>query len=486
MRHDHGWKATEVKSIRTALLQWYDKRRRCLPWRGDFPPFLTPFEEKGPDYVASATVSPYGTWVSEIMCQQTRVETVVDYYVRWMEKFPTVHALAAAEPEQVNAAWAGLGYYRRARMLHDGAKYVVETYDGEMPNDIDRLKAIPGIGPYTAGAIASVAFGVPAPLVDGNVIRVVSRLRAVGADPKHKPLIDHCWESGAALIDPKRPGDFNQALMELGARLCSIQACMLCLQIFNFCAQNPSCETCPVQAHCHAYAESQKPPTKSKKAKIDCLMCDMSRLEEWGIAGGEVTQYPLKTRKKAPRNEALNILVITTDDEDGNLAYLMTKRPEGGLLAGQWEFPAFKISDDDEIPSYKARQDFSNTQLMALFDLTSMKAIEPFMQSREDKGELVHIFSHVKHHMGVEHVALVPSKDFKALFPPVYTWMTAAKLAEAGITTGMKKVMQLLEKTKPAKKTKAPREPASRKVKCKVEPSAPITSFFKFAAKTEP
>ncbi|KDO22664.1 hypothetical protein SPRG_10979 [Saprolegnia parasitica CBS 223.65] len=434
MRHDHGWKSAEVKAIRAGLLAWYDKRRRCLPWRGDSPPFLSVVEDRAPGYAASVPVSPYGTWVSEIMCQQTRVETVVDYYVRWMEKFPTVHALAAAEPDQVNAAWAGLGYYRRARMLHDGAKFVVETYNGDMPNDIERLKAIPGIGPYTAGAIASVAFNVPAPLVDGNVIRVVSRLRAIGADPKHKPLLDHCWESGQTLIDADRPGDFNQALMELGARLCSIQ--------------NPSCESCPVQAQCYAYTESQ------------------------------VTQYPLKTRKKAPRNEALNILVLTTELTDGEIAYLMTKRPEGGLLAGQWEFPAFKMANDDVIPAYKARQKVSNDQLCDLFGLSTMKAIVPYIESRADKGDLVHIFSHVKHHMGVEHVQLTPNEALATLFSPAYAWMTPSKLAEAGVTTGMKKVMQLVHPTKAAKKTKAPREPTSRKVKCRVE-AAPITSFFK-------
>ncbi|EQC25083.1 hypothetical protein SDRG_17036 [Saprolegnia diclina VS20] len=464
MRHDHGWKSTEVKAIRAALLAWYDKRRRCLPWRGDSPPFLSVLEDRAPGYVASVPVSPYGTWVSEIMCQQTRVETVVDYYVRWMDKFPTVHALAAAEPDQVNAAWAGLGYYRRARMLHDGAKFVVETYNGEMPNDIERLKAIPGIGPYTAGAIASVAFNVPAPLVDGNVIRVVARLRAIGADPKHKPLLDHCWESGQTLLDADRPGDFNQALMELGARLCSIQ--------------NPSCESCPVQAQCHAYAESQVPKKTAKATDIECSMCDMTRLDEWGLPGGEVTQYPLKTRKKAPRNEALNILVLTTEFADGEIAYLMTKRPEGGLLAGQWEFPAVKMADDDVIPAYKARQNVSNDQLCELFGLTTMKAIVPYLESRADKGDLVHIFSHVKHHMGVEHVQLTPNEALATLFPPAYAWMTPAKLAEAGVTTGMKKVMQLLNPTKAAKKTKAPRQPTSRKVKCKVE-SGPITSFFK-------
>ncbi|OQR99573.1 hypothetical protein THRCLA_06456 [Thraustotheca clavata] len=465
MTHSHRWTTTEVQSIKARLLQWYDKERRCLPWRGDAPPFLVSISER----VTSdrSIVSPYATWVSEIMCQQTRVETVVEYYVKWMEKFPTVEALAAADPEQVNAAWAGLGYYRRARMLHEGAKFVVEKLNGKMPQDVETLKTIPGIGPYTAGAIASVAFNVPAPLVDGNVIRVVARLRAIGADPKHKPLLDHCWESGETLIDKNQPGDFNQAIMELGATLCSIQ--------------NPSCMTCPVQDYCHAYAESQLPLNKGERPKVDCTMCDLTRLEEWGLAGGEVTQYPLKTRKKAPRNETLNVLVLTKINSDGQMAHLMTKRPEGGLLAGQWEFPVAKISDDGEIPNYSKRKEYSDVQLLSLFDLTSMKAIESYLKSRQDKGELIHIFSHVKHHMGIEHIQLDESSKLDSIFPTTYSWLTQEDLTKSGLTTGMKKVLGLLNPSKRAKQTSR----SSRNVKCKTESTPTIKSFFEFASKSQ-
>ncbi|KAI9982947.1 hypothetical protein PInf_006751 [Phytophthora infestans] len=256
-RHDF-W-PQELLTTRTELLAWYDAHRRKLPWRGDPPPYLTTAthtsqkkkrnaastktglaaflkkevedvkqDKKEEDEIAMdgdtamepRKVAPYETWVSEIMLQQTRVDTVVEYFLRWIDKFPTVAALAEANEEDVNALWAGLGYYRRARMLHAGAKYVVENYDGELPSTVDQLLTIPGIGPYTAGAIASIAFGNREPLVDGNVIRVMARMRAVGADPKNKQLIKYSWKAAKELVEEcDRPGALNQALMELGATI---------------------------------------------------------------------------------------------------------------------------------------------------------------------------------------------------------------------------------------------------------------------------
>ncbi|GLE09720.1 hypothetical protein PINS_up021550 [Pythium insidiosum] len=237
----HSADAKRVQEVREQLLIWYDANRRKLPWRGDPPPYLStathtkqtaaaafkgkslkkrsgmdafvkrevqeepspaPVEEEQQEEEKETaetqpskprTVAPYETWVSEIMLQQTRVDTVVDYFLRWTEKFPTVGALASASEEDVNALWAGLGYYRRARMLHAGAKYVMDNFGGVLPSTTEDLLTIPGIGPYTAGAISSIAFGNREPLVDGNVIRVVARLRAVGADPKNKQLINFSW-----------------------------------------------------------------------------------------------------------------------------------------------------------------------------------------------------------------------------------------------------------------------------------------------------
>jgi A/G-specific adenine glycosylase len=183
-----------LEEARASLLTWYAANRRRLPWRGDSPPYngsTAGTNKPGaagaskaaaaapPPGGSAASVSAYGVWVSEIMCQQTRVEAVIPYWLAWMEAFPTVEALAAASEEAVNARWAGLGFYRRARMLHEGAKQVVSEHGGVLPDTVDGLLGLRGVGRYTAGAIASIVHGVPAPIVDGNVLRVFSRLAAV-------------------------------------------------------------------------------------------------------------------------------------------------------------------------------------------------------------------------------------------------------------------------------------------------------------------
>ena len=173
----------EVASIRANLLAWYDRQQRSLPWRKSTKPVK---DEENVDGNKGNVIpgSPYAVWVSEVMLQQTRVATVVDYFNRWMERWPTVHDLARATPEEVNEAWAGLGYYRRAALLHKGAKEVVEKHGGSLPRDVKGLLAIPGIGAYTAGAISSIAFQRREALVDGNVIRVLARLRGYTGDTK--------------------------------------------------------------------------------------------------------------------------------------------------------------------------------------------------------------------------------------------------------------------------------------------------------------
>jgi A/G-specific adenine glycosylase len=277
-------------------------------------------------------VPAYGTWVSEIMLQQTRVETVIDYFSRWMRAFPTPQALAAAPLEAVNAQWAGLGYYRRARFLHEGAKALVADHGGQLPGTAKRLLAIPGIGRYTAGAVASIAFGLREPVVDGNVIRVLSRLRALPAPAKDKRLADLCWALQTDLLAPDRPGDFNQATMELGATLCTPKA--------------PRCGSCPLRRVCRARAEG-------------------------GAAAA--LRYPAKATKKPPKEETLAVCVVQRvfvaaeaaggvedgeddeddeDDEDGEDGedgeqggqFLCVQRPSGaGLLAGQWELLCAKV-----------------------------------------------------------------------------------------------------------------------------------------------
>lgn len=298
----------EVKSLRPKLLSWYAENRRNFPWRGD----------SGEGY-AARVVSPYGTWVSEIMLQQTRTETVIPYWNRWMDKWPTVSDLAAASPEEVNSLWAGLGYYRRAQQLLLGAKMVVSEHDGVLPATVPQLLRVPGIGPYTAGAISSIAYGQSEPVVDGNVIRVLSRLRAIEQEIG-PAMTKECWRLSHEIIDSKNPGDFNQSLMELGATVCK--------------PTNPDCGNCPIASLCRAkfLHESQ--------------------------AEVQVTKYPLKAKKKAPRSLVFGVHVLYRKKSHQKLddglchEFLLVKRPSQGLLANQWEFPSCCLSETADINAH--------------------------------------------------------------------------------------------------------------------------------------
>ncbi|GIY99223.1 adenine DNA glycosylase [Caerostris extrusa] len=185
------------------------------------------------------------------MLQQTQVATVIPYFNKWIQKWPTVQALADAKVEEVLQTWAGLGYYSRGRRLHEGAKIIMEKLNGKIPDSVSELtKLIPGIGAYSASAIASIAFQKPAGVVDGNVIRVLSRMRIIGAHVSQPGVRDHLWELANKIVSKKRPGDFNQSLMELGATICT--------------PQNPNCASCPVNKYCHAYNMTKTTPTAGK------------------------------------------------------------------------------------------------------------------------------------------------------------------------------------------------------------------------------
>lgn len=207
----HTWRSPEeIASIRKDLLAWYDTNHRKMPWR---------IHDTLDKDDARAKVAPdqraYEVWVSEIMLQQTQVATVIPYYERWMAKWPTVRDLANATAEQVNELWSGLGYYSRASRLHGAAKLLVEKHEGKLPRDpADLKKHVPGVGPYTAGAIASIAYNVKAELVDGNVVRVYTRLRGIGGDPKSKNVDSLVWKLAGEAVPEDRPGAYNQALME--------------------------------------------------------------------------------------------------------------------------------------------------------------------------------------------------------------------------------------------------------------------------------
>ncbi|MEP7053124.1 MAG: A/G-specific adenine glycosylase [Pseudomonadota bacterium] len=207
-----------ARAIGRALLAWYAQHRRQLPWR--------------------QSLDPYAVWVSEMMLQQTQVATVIPYFERWMQRFPDVATLAKAAESDVLHAWQGLGYYSRARNLQRAAGRMMDEHAGRVPERVPDLLALPGIGPYSAGAISSIAYGHPEPLVDGNVIRVLSRLFALRGDPNRAPLKRELWDLARSLVPAAAPGDFNQALMELGATVCT--------------PRNPRCSACPLAAHCQA------------------------------------------------------------------------------------------------------------------------------------------------------------------------------------------------------------------------------------------
>ena len=229
--------STTIKRLQTRLLAWYDANKRDLPWR--YPSLTTP-SGQSPD---SNLPGPYYTLVSEAMLQQTQVATVIPYFHRFLEAFPTLNSLANADEQAVLTLWQGLGYYRRARNLHACAQVIMATHQGMIPCDLNELLKLPGVGRYTAGAIASIAFNHPAPLVDGNVIRVLSRWFSIKDHVDETPVKKQLWSFAESLVPASRPGDFNQAMMELGALVCS--------------PRSPKCEACPIKTLCLACKENK-------------------------------------------------------------------------------------------------------------------------------------------------------------------------------------------------------------------------------------
>lgn len=253
------------------LLVWYRENARTLPWRSD--------------------PTPYHVWVSEIMLQQTRVQAVLDYYRRFLDSLPTVEALAGCRSEELMKLWQGLGYYSRARNLQKAAQIIVDEYSGEFPSDYNAIRALPGVGDYTAGAISSIAFGLPFPAVDGNVLRVVSRLTGDRRDVTRPETKKTVTEELRQVMPLNAPGDFNQALMELGATVCLPNGA-------------PLCDRCPAADFCTARRE------------------------------GTALELPVKPPKKARRVEERTVYLIF---RAGKVA--LRKRPGKGLLAGLWEYP---------------------------------------------------------------------------------------------------------------------------------------------------
>ncbi len=275
-------------TFQTDLLQWYDRAAAPLPWREN--------------------ADPYRVWLSEIMLQQTQVETVIPYYERFLAAYPTVQALAAAPLDDVLKMWEGLGYYSRARNLHRAAQKVVNDLNGQFPHTVAGLLFLPGIGMYTAGAISSIAFGQAAPLLDGNVIRVFARLTDLPDDVTQTAVKDRLWALAEEWLHRERPGDYNQALMELGRVICK--------------PRNPACADCPIQAHCLAFARS--------------------------------TQAERPVKAPRPGTPHYDVAAGMVWDEVGRV--LIAQRPLDGLLGGLWEFPGGKAEIGEQLPDCLRRE----------------------------------------------------------------------------------------------------------------------------------
>ncbi|MEM7116436.1 MAG: A/G-specific adenine glycosylase [Chloroflexota bacterium] len=282
-----------MKEIVPLLLAWWDKGHEEMPWR--------------------ETKDPYRIWVSEIMLQQTQVATVIPYYERWLERFPTVEALAEAPLDDVLKRWEGLGYYSRARNLHAAAKMVVEEMNGRLPQTAAELQKLKGIGPYTAGAIASIAFDEQAAILDGNVIRVLSRLTDLPDDTTKTATKKHLWQLAADVVPAKRPGDFNQSLMELGQKVCL--------------PAKPMCLLCPLSAHCLARQR------------------------------GTQLERPVRPpRKNTPHYDVAAGIIWQTEKQGAAETFLIAQRPLNGLLGGLWEFPGGKQEANETLPQTLARE----------------------------------------------------------------------------------------------------------------------------------
>jgi A/G-specific adenine glycosylase len=300
-----------AKRIRQRFLDWYDAHRRDLPWRH--------------------SRDPYAIWISETMLQQTRVETVIPYYERFLARFPDVRSLADASQDDVYACWAGLGYYSRARNLHSAARRVADDHDGELPPDADALRELPGIGRYTAGAVASIAFALPEPIVDGNVKRVLARLLGIREDVNDKHTAERIWAEAGLLARGERPGDLNQALMELGATVCT--------------PRSPRCMACPFFRSCDARkaGDAESLPRKSARTKVS----QVRGVAVWLERRGRV---------------------------------LAVKREAGGLLGGLWELPGGDL-DPGEKPEDGAQRLLSSQLALSVSGLRRA-------------GRVRHVFTH--------------------------------------------------------------------------------------------
>ncbi len=328
------------------LLSWYANNARQLPWRDQN--------------------NPYSTWVSEIMLQQTRVETVIPYFERWMRLFPTIRTLASAPLGEILAAWEGLGYYSRAQNIHKAAGIVVEKYAGELPVDTKKLKSLPGIGRYTAGAIASIAFGLDEPALDGNIRRVLARVFNV-SEPAQSPTGERIlWGLAKANLPPGRAGDYNQALMDLGALVCTPRA--------------PGCPSCPLFDQCQAR-----------------------------ILGLQDSLPVLKARPAIP-HYTVSAAVIQRQDR-----ILIAQRPLKGLLGGLWEFPGGKLQPGESLVECLQRE------------IREELGVE--IQVGEPIGSFQHAYTHFRVTLSAFRCSLVNGLEPRPIEAHDLKWVSPGELA---------------------------------------------------------
>jgi A/G-specific adenine glycosylase len=353
----------EINRFQSSLLDWYAKHQRTLPWRLNH--------------------DPYRIWLSEIMLQQTQVVTVIDYFNRFTSAYPNVFALAAAQEDDVYKLWEGLGYYSRARNLMKCAKQLVAEHNGQFPKDLKTLLKLPGIGPYTSGAILSIAYNLPVPAVDGNVLRVISRLSESYADiasPKTRPLIETVVQE----LLPEDCRHFNQALMELGATICT--------------PKTPSCETCPVAEDCSA------------------------------LKNNVVHLLPIKEQKLKKTAHTTAVAYVTCNEK-----VLLVKRGGEGLLSGLWGFPIA------ELPLNATKSE----QLMGLKDwLDEYLNLSVTQTHPEPLGQVKHVFTHKTWQMTLWHFE-APTQVVVDL--PEIAWVTRTELKNYAIATAFVKLIQKVD-----------------------------------------
>jgi len=350
-----------LRRFRDNLLDWYDESKRDLPWR--------------------KTSDPYSIWISEVMLQQTQVQKVLRYYTKFLAALPTLESLAEAELDTVLKLWEGLGYYARARNLHKAARHIVESYDGKIPQSCDELVQIRGIGPYTAAAVASIAFSEARAVVDGNVVRVLSRLYHIDSDVGTQKVKQQLAEIAQNLIDHEKPGDFNQAIMELGATLCT--------------PKTPKCLFCPVSDFCKAFHELDTP-----------------------------ARLPVKRPgKKVPHYNIASALIW-----DENYLFI-DRRKESGMLGGLWEFPGQKIPEDGsahETITKHVREEF-----------------ELEVEVGDFCTEVKHAYTHFKITIHAYH-CLYKSGEPKLTAATDWKWVKPDELHFYAFSTAHKKIIQKL------------------------------------------